>query len=343
MTRLWSRIRGLGFLLVAAVAVLAMLAEAADARSGRGGSFGSRGARTFTAPPSTNTAPREVAPLNRSMTQPGIAATAGKGMGAAAPASRFGGWQGLLMGGLFAAGLAGLFGMGGLASVLGFLLQALLIGGLVFLGLAWWRSRSAPQPAMAGAPSGRGGSYASRDPRRTFSDIPAAHNTPRTAAADEPSTYRPGPAAASGAGSIDIAPALDLTKDDFDTFEARLGAIQAAYGEGDTQALARLLTPEMLSYFTAELADNAKAGIRNEVSDAKLLQGDLAEAWRESAGEYASVALRYSLLDADVDVATGDVVAGSRTEPLEVTEVWTFTRPRGGSPRDWELSAIQQA
>jgi predicted lipid-binding transport protein (Tim44 family) len=51
--------------------------------------------------------------------------------------------------------------------------------------------------------------------------------------------------------------------------------------------------------------------------------------------------MRFSLLDATID-GSGRVVAGSRTTPQEVTEIWTFRRPRGGSARQWELSAIQQ-
>jgi len=71
----------------------------------------------------------------------------------------------------------------------------------------------------------------------------------------------------------------------------------------------------------------------------KLLQGDLAEAWREGDKEYASVAMRYSLVDRFVDRATGRVAEGNES-PQEATEVWTFTRAPGGS---WLLSAIQQA
>jgi predicted lipid-binding transport protein (Tim44 family) len=53
--------------------------------------------------------------------------------------------------------------------------------------------------------------------------------------------------------------------------------------------------------------------------------------------------MRYALIDAEIDVATGRVISGSRTEPAEVTEVWTFRRGRDGTASDWELSAIQQA
>jgi predicted lipid-binding transport protein (Tim44 family) len=58
-----------------------------------------------------------------------------------------------------------------------------------------------------------------------------------------------------------------------------------------------MTTPEMLSYFSQDLTENAKKGVRNEVSGAKLLQGDLAEAWHEAGSDYATVAMRYSLSD----------------------------------------------
>jgi len=50
------------------------------------------------------------------------------------------------------------------------------------------------------------------------------------------------------------------------------------------------------------------------------------------------VAMRFSLVAKTIEKGNGRLVAGSET-PTEVTEVWTFVRPRGAS---WELSAIQQ-
>jgi predicted lipid-binding transport protein (Tim44 family) len=94
----------------------------------------------------------------------------------------------------------------------------------------------------------------------------------------------------------------------------------------------------MVSYFTRDLAENNDRGDVNKVSNVKLLQGDLAEAWREGDTDYASVAMRFSLIDKTLERTTGRLVAGSE-QPIEATEVWTFVRPRGAS---WELSAIQQ-
>ena len=313
----------LGFYSVAVATVLALVATVADARPGRGGGIGSRGDRTFSAPPTTNTAPKAAAPIDKSIAQPGTAAAASKGAagasaaaGAATQASRFGGMRGLLLGGLFAAGLAGIFGVGALASALGFMLQFLLIGGLIWLAYSFFRSRSGtPQPVMAGA----------------------AASPPRARQATQNVNLRAGTAAGGTGAVLDIGPA------DFDAFQARLGDIQAAYGRNDVSALGDMVTPEMLSYFAQELSANTQKGVRNEVSDATLLQGDLAESWREASGEYASVAMRYSVLDAVVDTATGRVLSGSRTTPEEVVEVWTFRRTQNGKPSDWELSAIQQA
>jgi len=98
-------------LALAAFAIVA--ADVGNARVGGGGSFGSRGSRTYSAPPATNTAPK-AAPMERSMTEksaPTSAQNAQPGAGAAQP-SRFGGWRGLLMGGLIGAGLASIFGFG---------------------------------------------------------------------------------------------------------------------------------------------------------------------------------------------------------------------------------------
>jgi predicted lipid-binding transport protein (Tim44 family) len=117
-----------------------------------------------------------------------------------------------------------------------------------------------------------------------------------------------------------------------------LGEIQDAWSNEDVARLHTLATPEMVSYFTRDLEANRARNVVNKVAGTKLLQGDLAEAWREGETDYASVAMRYSLADKTLDRTTGQLVEGS-DQPMEVTEVWTFLRPRGAK---WELSAIQQ-
>ncbi|MEZ5856515.1 MAG: TIM44-like domain-containing protein [Hyphomicrobiaceae bacterium] len=305
------------FAIVAALSGSAMLAaDFAEARGGRGFSFGSRGSRTFKAPPATKTAPRAAQPVQKSITQPGRATNATSGV--ANSTSRWGGMRGLLLGGLLGAGLMSLFGLGGgLAAFLGFALQMLLIAGIVMLVVSFFRSRSqAGQPAMAQAAA-------------------------RGAAGPQPAGNAYRSAATGGMGMA--APELQITGDDYNAFERLLKEIQLAYTNSDINALGSRVTPEVLSQFAHEIEDNKRQGLSNDLSEPKLLQGDLAESWREGSDEYATVALRYEIIDALVNTKTNTVVQGSTTEPQEVTEVWTFRRPANGRADQWELSAIQQA
>src|SRR6266481_3840555 len=148
---------------------LILAISSADARIGGGMSSGSRGARTFTAPPSTSTAPGTAQPFNRTITQPG---SPGLGAPAAAGGGFFNGSGRGLLGGLAAgflgAGLLGMLfgggmfsGLGGLSSIFGLILQIGLIIIVVRLAMAWWQRRHAPASAYAGAPAAGSGAQSS--------------------------------------------------------------------------------------------------------------------------------------------------------------------------------------
>src|ERR1700722_12031608 len=308
--------------LVLALALPLMLAvSSADARVGGGLSSGSRGSRTFSAPPSTSTAPGTAQPFNRTLTQPGS-----PGIGGAAGGGLFNspgrGLLGGLAAGFLGAGLLGMLfggggvggggggwwfgGLGGLSSILGLILQIGLILIVVRLAMSWWQRRHATAPAYAGAAPGYGA----------------------------PSNMR----SASGFGLGSGSAPLEIVPADYEAFERLLGDIQAAWANEDIAKLRTLASPEMVSYIDDDLAEHKARNQTNLVSGVKLLQGDLAEAWREGDTDFASVAMRYALIDKPIDNATGRLVKGSES-PTEATEVWTFLRPRGGG---WELSGIQQ-
>lgn len=309
-----SMVKAIAVVLSLALPIV-IAASYADARIGGGGSSGSRGSRTFSAPPSTKTAPGAAQPMNRTMTQPGSPTS---------PAATGGGFfnrpgMGMLGGlaaGFLGAGLLGMLfggglfsGLGSFASILGLILQIGLIVLVVRLAMSWWQRRNAPAYASAGA---------------------APAPTPDQSQAN----YR----SAMGFGLGSSAPPLEIKPEDYEAFERLLGEIQTAWSDEDVSRLERLSTPEMASYFARDLADNKARNAVNKVSDVKLLQGDLAEAWREGDADFATVAMRFSLVDKTFDRNNGQVIAGS-DQPAEATEVWTFVRHRGGN---WELSAIQQ-
>jgi predicted lipid-binding transport protein (Tim44 family) len=320
---------------VIASAIVLAGAIAADARPGGGRSSGSRGSQTHSAPPPTATAPNTAQPMQRTtaptpapgMQQPGMAQRPGM----TPPAQQGSRWGGLGMGlaaGFLGAGLFGLMsgqgmlgGLGSMSGMFGFLLQLALIGGLVYLVYRLVRGRReaalGPQPAharmgagpMGGAPNGIGGNG-------------------------------PIPGMAGGGGAPRQAPqAITVDPQDFDQFERLLTDVNEAFSREDMNALRAITTAEMAGYFADDLRDNAAKGVVSRISNVKLLQGDLSEAWREQDADYATVAMRFGLVDVTINRASGQIVGGNpRGE--EVTELWTFRRPHGGA---WQLSAIQQA
>jgi predicted lipid-binding transport protein (Tim44 family) len=307
------------FFKIAAVALALILPTAlavsqADARAGGGFSSGSRGMRTWSAPPATNTAPSTARPFDRTMT-PNSPSYAPR------PGGFFGrpGLLGGLAAGFLGAGLFGLLfggslfgGLGGFSSLLGLILQVVLIVFVARLVMNWWRRRN---PAYAGASNFvAGGAQPSGG---MFGGGGFGHGAGFGARASTP---------------------IEITPRDYDAFERLLSDIQNAWSREDAQAMSRLTTPEMESYFARDLAANKAKGVVNQVSNVKLLQGDLSEAWHEGATDYATVAMRFRLVDRTIDRQSGHMVEGS-DQPVEVTEVWTFMRAPGS---DWVLSAIQQ-
>jgi predicted lipid-binding transport protein (Tim44 family) len=311
---------------LAALGFLALAVAEADAARRSGGGFGSRGNRTYQAPPPTQTAPNTAAPINRSVTQPQAQrpGTVGQATQPGGFLNR-GGFMGGLMAGFLGAGLLGLLfggglfgGLSGLSGFLGLLVQVLLVAGVAWFAWNWWQRRQQQQQpgyATASGPSMRDNAAYERQPQPAYGG------------------------GGSGAPMLGGGDNIEVSAEDFDAFEKRLSEVQAAYSAEDIAKLRQLATPEIVSYFAEELGENASKGVVNTVSDVKLLQGDLAEAWREGNTEYATVAMRYSSVDYTTNRASGDVVEGDK-QPFERTELWTFMRSGGGN---WILSAVQEA
>jgi predicted lipid-binding transport protein (Tim44 family) len=223
----------------------------------------------------------------------------------------------------FLTGLAGgflgswLFGHSGYAadgasggSAMGMLLELLIIGGLIYLAFRLFRGRAFSTAGLGRAP----------------------FSMPRSA----------GMAAAQA--RPDRGRDINLSDSDLAAFQALHAAVQEAWSAGDLDRLRRLMTPEMLSYFSEELTRNSSQGVRNIVSNVELVKGELSESWEERDLQYATAYMRWRAVDyvARLDRSPGDpdsIVSGNPRVPVEAEEVWTFVRRRGGN---WLLSAIHQ-
>jgi predicted lipid-binding transport protein (Tim44 family) len=293
--------------LVALATLVFLSVSAAEARVG-GSNSASRGLRSLLMP-STRATPRPPRSLDR-LQQIGQPASR-RGAKTTTRVIKRPGLIGGLVAGFLGAGLLGLLfghgffaGLGGIASLIGFLLQIVLFALVGWLAWSWWQRRSSP-------------AFAGLSPRQ----LADAYDRPRSEMA----------------AGMPASDGVDIGKGDYDTFERLLGEVQIAYGREDISALLARVTPEMLSRFDDDLARNASRGLVNQVRDVKLLQGDLAETWRDQGREYATVAMRFSLTNRMVERASERVIENG---PDEVSEMWIFVRAPGGG---WLLSAIQRA
>ena len=303
----WRIVLALFFSASVALAPAIAEARAGGSSGGRSSSMGSRGLRTY----ENNNAQ----PLGRSMTSP-----AQSGLSEATPSPAYGGGS-FFQRHPFLTGLTGgligswLFGHSGYAadgtsggSAIGTLLEFLIIGLLIYFAVRLFRRHAFSN----GWPGG------------------TAFSMPRSAGASAAPVRR------------DRGRDINLSNADLSAFQAIHAAVQEAWSAGDLGQLRRLMTPEMLSYFSEELTRNASQGIRNIVSNIELVKGELAESWEEGDLQYATAYMRWRAIDYVTRLGRppGDpetIVSGNSR--VEAEEVWTFVRRRGG---DWLLSAIQQ-
>jgi predicted lipid-binding transport protein (Tim44 family) len=312
-------------LFLAAIMVLSpVLAEArADGsyRAGGGSSYssmGSRGSQTYNY--------NGAAPIQRSITpQASPSAPYGTAPGYANYGSRhpfltglFGGFIGSWIGSM----LFPHWGMGyGVGGMFGSIFTWLILLGLIWFLFRMFRGHSLGMPfSGGGGMMGSGGLYTSGySGMSPMSSGSAAYSQPRLAS-------------------------IGVAQSDYEEFEAILKGVQQAWTNGDLAALRQYTTPEMLSYFSEQLAENESQGVANKVDNVELIKGEVREAWDEGRMHYATALMHWRARDYTVrsggNPREGEIIVGGDPQNLtEASEMWTFARSPGGR---WLLSAIQQ-
>jgi predicted lipid-binding transport protein (Tim44 family) len=303
--------------------VLAEARAGGSYRAGGGGSFssmGSRGSQTYN--------PNGAAPIQRSVTPQTSPST---------PYGTAPGYGGFGTRHPFLTGLAGGFlgswigsllfphwgaGYGGAGGMFGSLFTWLILIGLIWFAFRLFRGRSMSMPFNSGGGGmmGSGGLYTSGySGMSPMSAGYSAYSEPRLAT-------------------------IGVTQDDYQQFEAVLKGVQKAWSDGDLGAMRQYTTPEMLSYFSEQLAENESQGVANKVDNVELIKGEVREAWDEGRMQYATALMQWRARDYTVrsgsNAREGElIVDGDPQSLVEASEMWTFTRSPGGR---WLLSAVQQ-
>jgi predicted lipid-binding transport protein (Tim44 family) len=215
---------------------------------------------------------------------------------------------------------------GGLYAGIG-LLEILIIAGLAYFAISRMRRRQQAEPALATAGGSESGSV-----WRPGNESVASVAVEAPAVGDD--LERGIRHIRQMDGAFNAATFVDTASDLF--FK-----IQAGWTARDMRSARDLLTPEMYAEMQKG-CDHLRARRQiNRLENIAVRSAEVTEAWQEGGQDYLTVRFLANLLDYTVDEASGQVVEGSRAEPVKFEEYWTFVRPVG--PGRWRLAAIQQS
>ncbi len=312
--------KGCTILLIFSFLFLYVLPRDAFARAGGGRSSGSRGSRS-SAPP------RSYAPSKPA--QPSTPPSQFSPQPAQPPQSSFlrglgGGIMGGILGGMLFRGLGFGGGLGGEGGGIG-LFEILLICALLYG--AYWFFKKRRQAAVAN--QYYQSSAETAEPRHQTSYAPAYDQQQE----EEWDVEKGLSYIRQMDSSFDEKKFQDLCMDHF--FK-----IQGAWASNDVSGVRNLLTDEMFKIIGDDIEKLKLEKKINKLENIAVRSIDVVEAWQESGRDYITVRFYANLLDYTIDETTGQVVSGSKTEPIKFEEYWTFTRPVGNHP--WQLSGINQ-
>ena len=329
--------KGLVFFAVFVYLFFGILELDAFARAGGGRSSGGRGSRpsgpnrSYSSPSQLKSDPGSYGAQTRATNpQPGpFQQPSSGGFLRGLAEGLMGGLLGsMLFRGLGFAGTGGGFG-GGIG------LFEILLGAALLFGVYWY-FKSRRRVALARNESNAGTQYCYGSP--TYDSYAAGPS-------QMPGTE--GPVASSQRSDVDLGlqhiRQMDPTFDEAVFREISSDIffkIQAGWANRELEPVKGLLTCEVFSTLKTDVDDLRREKKVNRLDNIAVRSVNLVEVWQESGSDYITVRFLANLLDCTVDESTGQVISGSKTDPVKFEEYWTFTRPVGNYP--WKLSAIQQ-
>jgi predicted lipid-binding transport protein (Tim44 family) len=304
-----------------------MLQADCFARVGGGSSIGSRGSRSYSSPsrpPTSGTYQSQPgSTYNQPSNQPSqpVQRPSG-GFFRSLAGGIAGGFLGsLLFRSLGFGGAGGWGGGGGIG-----LFEILLIAALIF-GVFWFIKRRRQQAT-------EGAYYQGTEPTQV--DYGPSYQEQRYSGGmtDAP------PPAQYGSGSVKQADPYFNEQGFKDMAMDVFFKIQGAWTERNPALVRSLLTDEMYNTLEKDADQLRRDKKLNKLDNIAVRSVDITEDWQDSGVDFITVRFYANLLDYVVDEATGQVVDGSKTQPVKFEEYWTFARRTGAG--NWQLSAITQ-
>jgi predicted lipid-binding transport protein (Tim44 family) len=304
MTTLWKRFAPLFLLLIAFTLIEGgLLVDDAEARSKSGG-------KSFSSSPSK--------------------APAGNAPAAAPPVG--GGFSRGLMGGLLGGAIGGmLFGsmFGGGGSGMG-ILPLLILGGVAFF--LYRRFAKARQSASNQGPYAR----QALQPSNIFGgDAGNAFQPP----------HPPPPVIGENLVGDGISQLQQADRDFDPTYFVEVATdvffkVQAGWMRRDLESYRHLLGDQLIKEYQQHFTEMRANGHINKLESIAVREVEIIQAGSDGREDFVTVQFTANLLDYTVNDQTGELIAGSMTDPVKFLEEWTWARPTG--TQNWKLEGIKE-
>ncbi len=113
--------------------------------------------------------------------------------------------------------------------------------------------------------------------------------------------------------------------------------LQEAWSKGDLSSVRNFLTERMYQYLNQQLQELKNKGLKNIVENINIKNIEIVHVEEEKDQKVVIVKIEASLIDYIID-NNGNIIEGSKTEPINITEYWAFV----GKALNWKLDDIKQ-
>jgi len=113
--------------------------------------------------------------------------------------------------------------------------------------------------------------------------------------------------------------------------------LQKAWSNGNLTPVRNFLTDRMYHYLQQQLKELKEKGLRNIVENPVIKNIEIVHVEEEGDKKVVVVKIEAEIIDYIID-KNGNIIEGSKTQPITITEYWAFV----GKALNWKLDDIKQ-
>jgi len=116
--------------------------------------------------------------------------------------------------------------------------------------------------------------------------------------------------------------------------------VQAGWMRRDITSYEHLLGEQLATEYKEQFSEMEAKGELNKLENISIRNVEMVAAGSKGGEDFITVLFTANLLDYTVDDKSGDLLAGSMTEPVKFAEEWSWARPVGTEV--WRLEGIKE-